>query len=76
MVESETSTYEKIPLSSLFSQIKGLVEQTMQTVALPFGWSLLLLREFKWQVDFLGDYFQNMAKYKAAIGFAPGLLTT
>lgn len=48
----------------------------MQTVALPFGWSLLLLREFKWQVDFLGDYFQNMAKYKAAIGFAPGLLTT
>lgn len=47
----------------------------MLTVALPFGWTFLLLREFKWQSDYLGDYFQNMEKYKKLIGHSSGLLS-
>jgi hypothetical protein len=47
----------------------------MMTVNLPFGWSLILLREFKWQTDSLGEYFQNMKKYKMLIGYSEKFLT-
>jgi len=33
------------------------------------GWCLLLLREFKWDVEKLSDYFQDIKKYRNKIGF-------
>lgn len=55
--------------------MKGLVEQTSQTVALSFGWSLALLNEFKWQVERIGEYFQQMDKYKNMIGYSKKFMT-
>jgi hypothetical protein len=43
-------------------------------VALSFGWSLLLLREFKWQIDCIGDYFQHMEEYKNNIHYSSSLM--
>jgi hypothetical protein len=60
---------------NVFAQVTDLVNQTSQTVALPFGWSLLILKEFKWQVDNIGMYFQKMKSYQDAIGYSPKLLT-
>lgn len=37
--------------------------------ALPIGWCLLLLRDFKWDVDFLPEYFQDINKYRTNIGY-------
>lgn len=50
----ESAPYEVLPQSSIFEKVKDLVIETQQTVVLPFGWSLLLLREFKWQTDRIG----------------------
>jgi hypothetical protein len=60
---------------NVFSKVTDLVNQTAQTVALPFGWSLLLLREFKWQIDNIGQYFQKTKHYQDIIGYNKQLMT-
>ncbi len=47
------------------------LKTTKEMTALDEGWCLLLLREFKWDVDILGDYFQDMEKYRTRIGYSP-----
>jgi hypothetical protein len=60
---------------NIFAQVTTLVNQTSQTVALPFGWSMLLLKEFKWQIDNIGNYFQKIQYYKDLIHYSPKLMT-
>jgi hypothetical protein len=40
-----------------------------EMTALPIGWCLILLRDFKWDVDLLPEYFQDMNKYRNKIGY-------
>ena len=66
---SSNALYQVLPQSALFKQLIQAVEQAITMTALPFGWSLLLLREFKWNVDYLPEYFQKPQFYKKRISF-------
>lgn len=71
---NSTNKYEILPQSTLFSQLDELIVKTSQMTALPYGWSLLLLREFKWNYEYSTEYFQDPNFYRQKIGYESNLL--
>ena len=63
--------YEVLPFNDLFAEVIKHLKTAQEMTALPEGWCLLLLREFKWDTDLLPDYFQDMDKYRNKIGYKP-----
>lgn len=48
----------------------GIVEQIKNLVCLYEGWCLLLLKEFKWDQEYLrGEFFNHNDNYLQAIGY-------
>ena len=45
------------------------MQTVVQMIALSEGWCLLLLREFKWDVEKASDYFSNVDKYRQKINY-------
>jgi hypothetical protein len=58
-----------LPYNALFPEVVKHLKTAKEMIALDDGWCLLLLRELKWDVDMLGEYFQDMQKYRTRIGY-------
>lgn len=52
--------YEVLPYNALFTEVGKHLKTANEMIALAGGWCLLLLREFKWDVDLLSEYFQDI----------------
>lgn len=60
-----------MPYNALFDEVVCQLKTAQEMTALQQGWCLLLLQEFKWDVEKLSDYFQDMDKYRDKIGYSP-----
>ena len=58
-----------LPYNALFDEVLRQLKTAQDMTALEEGWCLLLLREFKWDVEKLSDYFQDTEKYRKKIGY-------
>ena len=66
--------YDILPLEKIFHELNGILEEVQALIYLDKGWCLLLLKEFKWDKDYLREeYYNKMELYQKRVGLRPGL---
>lgn len=70
----EQQDYEVLPIIKLFSELQDIVTEIKNLTYLENGWCLLLLRQFKWDKEYLKEeYYNKMEEYQKRVGFSPNL---
>jgi hypothetical protein len=63
-----------VPLIRLYSELDQILEEIQGLVYLDKGWCLILLKNFKWDKDYLREEFYNKKEeYLRAAGFVGGM---
>lgn len=47
--------FEILPLAKLYMEFNQILEEIQGLVCLPKGWCLILLKDFKWDKDYLRE---------------------